>query len=103
MDFIIKKIDIFGKPFNFNINKQEQYLTCFGGLLSILVYLAFVISTWYFGQDIYKRQSPKILHKTKQLPKVPYVNLTTTNFFFSLRIAYLKKTITKTQVTLIII
>ncbi len=51
--------------------------------MSFLVALSFLISTWYFGSDIYLRQSPKIVHSQIQLDHFPMTNLSNETFFYA--------------------
>ncbi len=87
MACFLRRIDTFGKLFSFNIDRQPEYLTNLGGVLSLLVNTAFLISIWYFGQDIYLRESPKILKKSQQHSKTPLSEVTPKIFFFAFRVS----------------
>ncbi len=73
--FNLNHMDLFGKTFSFNINKQEQFTTKVGGILSLLVYFSFLLALWYFGQDIYLRKAPKVTKKEAQLNYYPFMIL----------------------------
>ncbi len=79
--------DKFGKTVSLNIDREGQFTTKLGGVLTILVYLGFLVATWYFGQDIYLRQSPNVVKKQDQLKSYPFIKLNKDNFFFALRIS----------------
>ena len=71
MNKFLKSIDINGKEFSFNIDGESTYRTIPGAIFSIFTYIAFLLLTWYFGQDIYKKESPSILVQTGYLNDYP--------------------------------
>jgi len=83
---LLKKINIFGNDFKLNLKGDIQYRTWLGGVFTILLLLSTLTLIWYFGQDIYLRQSPTYQSKTLFKNETPMIDLNTTNFFFSIRI-----------------
>jgi len=71
MNKFLKSIDINGKEFSFNIDGESTYRTIPGAIFSIFTYIAFLLLTWYFGQDIYQKESPSILVQTGYLNDYP--------------------------------
>jgi len=86
LDFITN-LDFMGREFKFNIGggMGEVYKTLFGGLLSILQVIGFIVLLWYYGQDIYLRESPSVIVSSTLLDKFPMVELDSTTFNFGYR------------------
>jgi len=71
---------MFGKECRFVIDENETFKTGIGGFMSILVYLGLITLTWNFGQDIYQRQSPKVVQQLDFLNSTPYVEINNSNY-----------------------
>jgi len=81
-----KSMDQFGKPFNFNLAGSDSYKTVPGSILTFLVSMATIYFFYYYGVDRIYYLNPNsdltyILEDTD-----PIVNLTSTNFFYAVRI-----------------
>jgi len=87
IDFI-KNLDFMGREFKFNIGggMKDTYKTTFGGFLSLIQVIGFLILLWYYGQDIYLRQSPSMLISSSSLDKFPIYELDSTIFNFGFRV-----------------
>ena len=83
---IIKAFDIFGNDFKLNIGGSQTHNTLLGGISSISLFIATLILTWYFGQDIYKRSNPNFLKKTEIRDEVPMITLNNSDFFFAFKV-----------------
>ena len=81
---MIKRFDSMGKEFKFTIN-GGTYTTLFGGIISILKAVSFLVLCWYYGQDIYERKSPNLIKRETMLNDFPQVKLNTSNFNFAIR------------------
>ena len=92
IDFI-KRIDIMGREFKFNI-KGGVFNTVFGGILTILQAIGFLALLWYYGQDIYARREPNLTARNYIKNEYPKVNLNSKIFNFAIRVEdYYGKTI----------
>jgi len=81
----LKKLDHIGSEFKFNI-KGGKYKTTFGGIITIFLAIISLVSCWYFGQDLYLRQSPKYFAKQTHLNSYPVKFLNSSEMFFALAI-----------------
>ena len=81
-----KKIDLFGKKFNFTIDNQIKFQTNTGIILSLFTFIIIIISIICFGKDFYLRINPKIILETL----IPLIHtkykLTTKNLTIAWRI-----------------
>jgi len=84
MKKFLKSIDMHGKEFVFNIGGESTYRTIMGGILSLFTYIAFILLTWYYGQDIYNKQDPTLLVHTEYLNDYPIGISNRTNNFMAL-------------------
>ena len=50
-----KSFDAFGKRINLTINNRNTYGTCFGTVLTLLIYMVVLIYAQERGQKLYKR------------------------------------------------
>jgi len=83
----LKQIDLFGKEFHFLID-NGKYKSIMGGLLTIFLILSSITCFFYFGRDIFERQSPLYIKEEKQLLQEPYINMSQFNgnltFYFNI-------------------
>jgi len=87
IDFI-KNLDFMGREFKFNIGggMGDTYKTTFGGLLSLFQAIGFLVLLWYFGQDIYLRESPSMIVSSSLIDKFPMYDIDSTTFNFGFRV-----------------
>jgi len=83
---LLQSIDIFGTDFKLNIKGKESITTLLGGLVTLILGLTTLVLTWYFGQDIYLKESPYYLSKTAYKNSTPIMDVNTSNFFFAYHI-----------------
>ena len=82
----IKTIDLFGKHFNFTIDSKREYNTGIGTILSILLGISYFVACWYFGKDIYYRESPIFLKEDNYELPYPVMTANNSNFNFAFRL-----------------
>jgi len=70
---IIKECDIFGKEFKFNVENEGPLKTYIGGISTLLFAIGTIICIWYFGQDVYLKQSPFYVSETIYFDTSPYI------------------------------
>jgi len=83
---LLLKVDYMGKDFKFLIKGDESFKTIFGGLISLFAILANLICFWYFGQDLWYRESPAYLVKKENLDNYSSQLLNNSNFFAAIAI-----------------
>ena len=81
---ILNEINIYGLDFNLLYRKEKTYSTLFDVLLS-LIYLSLliIVSVIYFS-DIFSNKGFSLVTNTIELNKGYTINLSNTNFFFTL-------------------
>ncbi len=81
---ILNEINIYGLDFNLLYRKEKTYSTLFDVLLS-LIYLSLliIVSVIYFS-DIFSNKGFSLITNTIELNKGYTINLSNTNFFFTL-------------------
>ncbi len=57
---LIKKLDLFGLSYYFQLDSQEKYQTFTGGLISVLFYMMTAVLFVGFGRNLYNRKNPKV-------------------------------------------
>ena len=72
MDFVstIKYMDLFGTTCKFYINQKPKYWTLYGGVLSIISILLFILLFFYLNFDDFKYQNPQTT--TSSIPLSDY-------------------------------
>ena len=85
---LITKVDFMGKEFKFMLGGEmkEMYQTLFGGILSIIQAIGFLILLWYYGKDIYERQSPTVIISDSVIDYYPKVTVNSNMFKFAFRV-----------------
>ena len=72
---LLRKIDIFGAPFNFKYKTKDKYSTPFGGLIILLfIILALTFGVYYFIPFL-KRKNLSIIYYTMNIPKTEQIRL----------------------------
>jgi hypothetical protein len=84
---LIQEIDLFGEQFNFTILGKTKYKTFFGGVLTLIMFIATVVFCVLFGMDLIIRSNPKVMTERIIPNNYPYVNCTIDNFPIFRRIA----------------
>ncbi len=69
---LVTSLDLYGKQYAFNI-AGGNYKTFLGGLASLITITSYVALGWYFGQDLWKRESPNFITRTKFLDDFPLI------------------------------
>jgi hypothetical protein len=59
MKTLLKKLDIFGQPFQFTIYKEEKFSTIFGGAMSALFMILVLLTIAFLARDFYLRENPR--------------------------------------------
>ncbi len=80
----LKSVDNMGREFKFKI-EGKNFSTSLGGFLTLVLWSGFIICTWYFGEDLFRKVNPKTLKKTAVLPNTPFIRFNHTNFFTAVR------------------
>jgi hypothetical protein len=60
MTDILKKVDIFGKNFQFTTYKKEKFKTVIGGVMTILCLATLISFGFFFGSDFFFRKGARI-------------------------------------------
>ena len=82
----IKGIDIFGKQFNFFIEKNQLHKTYIGGVLTLIQIVIFFVTIFFSSQDVINRTHPLTSNDVISLSEYPIFNITKDNFLFGFRI-----------------
>jgi len=83
---VFKKFDIYSSKLAFTINKQTELRSSFGGILSIITIIFYIIFFLFFAKDLYLKINPKITTDKFYLTKSQLNNYTITEetFFFAI-------------------
>ena len=80
MEFI-KSIDIFRTSFKLNISNSDSYKTILGGVFTLILASATLVLLWVFGNDMYLKESPKVILGISYRQEDPTVNLEASKTF----------------------
>lgn len=58
---LIKKVDLFGKPYVFEEHENNKFNTNIGVSLTFLIIISCIIMGWLFGKEIYERKTPTVI------------------------------------------
>ena len=72
---ILKKIDIFGSPFNFKYKSKDRYSTSFGGLFIVIFFIIALTFGIYYFIPFYKRKNLSIIYYTMNIAKTEKIRL----------------------------
>ena len=81
---ILKKLDIFGSPFNFKYKSQDRYATSFGGLFLLIFSIISLIFGIYYFIPFVKRKNVNIIYYTMNIPKTEKIKLKDSQAAFSI-------------------
>ena len=82
----LKKIDIFGVQFQFNIMGNDKFRTLFGFLLSIACSILIFTSIILFGKDFYNKDNPKLIYSNIKTDTIKEITIKPNNFTVAFRI-----------------
>ncbi len=82
---LIKKLDLFGLSYSFQLNSEEKYKTFSGGVISIIFYLITVILFVGFGRNMYNRKNPKVSFSS-EITNYEKTQLSNRNFTLAFRV-----------------
>jgi len=82
----IEACDFLAKEFKFQIEGRKKYQTILGGLLSIILTVAVIYISYYFGKELWEHKSPILLEKKSLLDDFPMINLTQKDFNVAFRL-----------------
>jgi len=82
---LIKKLDLFGISYSFQLDSQEKYKTFTGGVISILFYLITGVLFIGFGRNMYNRKHPKVSFSS-EITNYEKMLLSNRNFTFAFRV-----------------
>jgi hypothetical protein len=81
---MFKIIDLIGPEPKLTIENKYNYNSNFGGLMTLLMILIFIVAFIGFGIDIIQKVKPRVTFNRIKNPRLPEFNLTDDNFFFTL-------------------
>jgi len=85
LNSVIKKFDIFGISYSFQMENQSRFKTILGGWITIFFYIILIALFFSFGVDFYQRKNQKISLNSKNI-HYKEVNFTNKNFTLAFRI-----------------
>ncbi len=81
----LARFDYLGKDFKFNF-EGGNFKTNLGGVITLLIWISYVVLTWYFGRDIYLKESPFQIKNESNFLKHPRINLKKQDFILAINI-----------------
>jgi len=82
---LIKKLDLFGISYNFQLDSQEKYKTFTGGVISVLFYLITIVLFVSFGSNMYNRRNPQVSFSS-EITNYKKTQLSNKNFTLPFRV-----------------
>ena len=79
----LRKIDIFGVPFNFKYKSKDKYSTPFGGFILLLIISLSLAFGIYYLQPFLKRKNLSIIYYTMNIPKTEQIRLKDSQAIFT--------------------
>ena len=73
--YFLRKIDLFGAPFNFKYKKSEKYSTPLGGLIILIFIILSLAFGIYYLIPFLNRKNLSIIYYTMNLPKTEQIRL----------------------------
>ena len=80
----LRKIDIFGVPFNFKYKTRDKYSTPIGGFILLLFIFAALTFGIYYMIPFINRNNLSIIYYTMNIPKTEKINLSQSKAAFSI-------------------
>ena len=82
--YFLRKIDLFGAPFNFKYKKSEKYSTPLGGLIILIFIILSLAFGIYYLIPFLNRKNLSIIYYTMNLPKTEKIRLRIPKLFSQL-------------------
>ena len=73
MKNLLRVIDFYGQRFNLYIGYKPKFYTCFGGIMTLLSFLSYILIFIILGNDDLKRKNP--ISNTSTVPPSGYKNI----------------------------
>ena len=73
MKNLLRVIDFYGQRFNLYIGYRPKFYTCFGGIMTLLSFLSYILIFIILGNDDLKRKNP--ISNTSTVPPSGYKNI----------------------------
>lgn len=83
----LKLFDLYGVSFNFSVLGNRKFKSSFGGSLTILTVISIFLFTIFFGQELFKRQEPKVNQETKKPDQYARIFMQNSNFTIPWRLS----------------
>lgn len=83
---MLKTFDLFGREFNFRIDKKTKFKTSFGGIMSIISLCVCVLISFILGRYFYFRTNPKVMKQSGFFPNQKKHHIANQNFSIAWRI-----------------
>jgi len=80
----LRKIDLFGAPFNFKYKKHEKYSSSLGGLIIVLFTILTLTFGIYYLIPFLNRKNLSIIYYTMNLPKTEQIKLQDSKAVFAI-------------------
>jgi len=82
----MKKIDVYGSPYNFTIFSQPTYTTVIGGIATIFTFLLYIFCFFQFGTDFWMHKNPHFLNQKITLATYPKYTLNRNDLLVGFRV-----------------
>ena len=82
----IKKLDLVAIEQKIQMNDHSRFQTFVGGLITIILIILIIISSVYFGQELWKKANPKVFINTKQVDEIKAVEIDPKDFYIVMEV-----------------
>lgn len=68
LNLLLRKIDLFGRPLNFEFKESQKYHTLAGNIITVLLIIICCVFGFLIGHEIYERKTPSIIVSEEIVP-----------------------------------
>ncbi|EAR86309.2 transmembrane protein, putative (macronuclear) [Tetrahymena thermophila SB210] len=84
---VLKQIDIYGQSIQLSFHKKNSYNTVFGGCISFIVLISFLVGCWFFGKELFLKKNPQVIMQERSVDNPKRIDVKPDNLIIMMGIA----------------
>ncbi|KAL4473782.1 hypothetical protein ABPG74_022646 [Tetrahymena malaccensis] len=74
-----QSIDIYGKRIDIIFQNKQVYKTIYGGIITFIIGIFFIVGCWFFGDQLFNRLNPSVIFSERYVDQAQRINITSDN------------------------
>ncbi|EAR90122.2 transmembrane protein, putative (macronuclear) [Tetrahymena thermophila SB210] len=76
---LFRSIDIYGQRIDINFQNKQVYKTIYGGAITFIIGIFFIVGCWFFGDQLINRRNPSVIFSERYVEQAQRINITSDN------------------------